>query len=160
AEKWISMFEGSGFGELPLFGDFEDNYNGPYKGWKNWYTFLERVKELAPGKEIGVYTGYYYWRENTEAVGIPTASLNYFKQYPLWVANYGVTNTLVPKPWNTWTFWQFTDNGDGTIYGVESLNIDLNYFNGDINAFRGRFGLSDTPIPDPVPSKFLRVTVP
>lgn len=161
AEKWISMFEGNDFGELPLFGDFEDVYEGPYKGWRNWYTFLERVKELAPGKELGVYTGYYYWKENTEGVNIPAGSLNYFRQYPLWVANYGVASPLVPKPWTAWTFWQFTDNGNGPIYGVESLNIDLNYFNGDADAFRGRFGLSDIPIPEPpVPSKFLRVTVP
>ena len=161
AEKWVSMFEGGDFGELPLWGDFEDNYNGTYKGWRNWYTFLERVKQLIPaGKEIGVYTGYYYWRENTIGVGIPTASLNYFKQYPLWIANYGVSTPLVPKPWDTWTLWQFTDNGDGIAYGVESLNIDLNYFNGDLAAFRQRFKLSDTPIPPPPPpSNNFRVTV-
>ena len=160
AEKWVSMFEGD-FGELPLWGDFEDNYNGPYKGWKHWYNFLERVKQLIPSnKEIGVYTGYYYWRENTVAVGIPNASLNYFKQYPLWIAAYNPTGPSVPKPWDTWTLWQFTDNGDGTAYGVESLNIDLNYFNGDLDAFRQRFGLSDTPPPPPPPpSNNYRVTV-
>ncbi|MEN9563282.1 MAG: hypothetical protein RIR73_1526 [Chloroflexota bacterium] len=159
AEKWVSMFDGD-FGELPLWGDFEDVYNGPFKGWKNWYNFLERVKELIPaGKEIGVYTGYYYWRENTAGVGIPNASLNYFKQYPLWIANYGTASPLVPQPWATWTLWQFTDNGDGTAYGVESLNIDLNYFNGDVNALRQRFGLSNTPLPPPsLPSKNYRVT--
>lgn len=160
AEKWVSMFDGD-FGELPLWGDFEDNYNGPFKGWKNWYNFIERVRQLIPAnKEIGVYTGYYYWRENTVAVGIPTASLNYFKQYPLWIANYGVASPLVPAPWDTWTLWQFTDNGDGTIYGVESLNIDLNYFNGDLDAFRRRFNLSETPLPPPPPpSNKYRVTV-
>lgn len=161
AEKWASMFDGSDFGELPLWGDFEDTYNGPYKGWKNWYNFLERVKQLIPsGKEIGVYTGYYYWRENTIGVGIPTASLNYFEQYPLWIANYGATSPLIPKPWTAWTLWQFTDNGDGTLFGVESLNIDLNYFNGDIDAFRQRFNLSNTPPPPPPPpSNRFRVTV-
>lgn len=160
AEKWVSMFEGGDFGELPLWGDFEDTYNGPFKGWKNWYNFLERVKELVPtGKEIGVYTGYYYWRENTTGVGIPNASLNYFKQYPLWIANYGTPSPLVPQPWDTWTLWQFTDSGDGTVYGVESLNIDLNYFNGDVNALRQRFKLSNTPFPPPAPpSKNYRVT--
>ncbi|GAB4399372.1 MAG: hypothetical protein OHK003_23490 [Anaerolineales bacterium] len=160
AEKWVSMFDGD-FGELPLWGDFEDNYNGPFKGWKNWYNFIERVRQLIPAnKEVGVYTGYYYWRENTVAAGIPTASLNYFKQYPLWIANYGVASPLVPAPWDTWTLWQFTDNGDGTIYGVESLNIDLNYFNGDLDAFRRRFNLSDTPLPPPPPpSNKYRVTV-
>jgi GH25 family lysozyme M1 (1,4-beta-N-acetylmuramidase)/uncharacterized protein YgiM (DUF1202 family) len=160
AEKWVSMFEGD-FGELPLWGDFEDNYNGSFKGWKNWYNFLEHVKKLIPaGKEIGIYTGYYYWRENTVGAGIPNASLNYFKQYPLWIANYGVSSPLVPAPWDTWTLWQFTDNGDGILYGVESLNIDLNYFNGDANEFRQRFGLSNTPPPPPPPpSNNYRVTV-
>ncbi len=69
---------------------------------------------------------------------------------------------MIPKPWpkDEWLFWQFTDNGDGSLYGVESKNIDLNYFNGDLAAFRARFDLSDTPLPDPLPpSKFYRVTV-
>ncbi len=162
AELWVQQFGGD-FGELPLFGDFEDTYKGPYTGWKHWYNFLERLKQLIPaGKEIGVYTGYYYWIENTTSVGIPQQSLEYFHKYPLWIANYGNPQPLVPKPWakNEWTLWQFTDNGDGGLYGVESKNIDLNYFNGDITALRARFGLSDTPLPDPLPpSKFFRVTV-
>ncbi|GMV32325.1 MAG: hypothetical protein DYG85_00310 [Chloroflexi bacterium CFX1] len=160
AEKWASMFDGD-FGELPLFGDFEDNYGGPYRGWRNWYDFLERFKQLIPaGKEIGVYTGYYYWLENTVSAGIPTASLNYFKQYPLWIAAYNPTGPSVPKPWDSWTFWQFTDNGNGAIYGVESLNIDLNYFNGGQDVFEQRFDITLGPAPDPIPpGKNYRVTV-
>lgn len=162
AELWVSQFDGD-FGELPLWCDFEDNYGGSFKGWKNWYNFMERLKALVPDKELGVYTAYYYWLENM--AGVPTASVNYFKQYPLWIANYGTTTPLVPKPWTAdeWTLWQFTDNGDGALYGVESGNIDLNYFNGDLAALKARFNLSDTPIPDPDPtpvSKRFRVTVP
>ncbi len=64
AELWVSQFDGD-FGELPLWCDFEDNYGGSFKGWKNWYNFMERVKALLPNnKEIGVYTAYYYWLEN------------------------------------------------------------------------------------------------
>lgn len=153
AQLFVSAFDGD-FGELPLFGDFEDIYNGPFKGWKNWYDFLEEVKRLVPDSvEIGVYTGYYYWKENTLGLpgGIPAASLEYFKQYPLWIANYGVQSPLIPRPWTTWTFWQYTDNGDGTLYGVESLNIDLNEYNGDVQAFEKRFGvkLNQSPIPLP-----------
>ena len=162
AELWVSQFDGD-FGELPLWCDFEDNYGGSFRGWKHWYNFMERLKALTPNKELGVYTAYYYWLENM--AGAPTASVNYFKQYPLWIANYGTTKPLVPKPWtmDEWTFWQFTDNGDGPLYGVESGNIDLNYFNGDAAALKQRFNLSDTPIPDPDPeptSKRFRVTVP
>lgn len=151
AQLFVSAFDGD-FGELPLFGDFEDIYNGPFKGWKNWYDFLEEVKRLVPGSvEIGVYTGYYYWKENTLGLfgGIPAASLEYFKQYPLWIANYGLQSPLIPRPWTTWMFWQYTDNGDGTLYGVESLNIDLNEYNGDAQSFEKRFGvkLNQPPIP-------------
>lgn len=152
AETYFGQFW-TDFGELPMFCDFEDATNvGPYKGWKHWYTFIERLKVLVPNKEIGIYTAYYYWLENTSHVGISSASTEYFKQFPLWVANYGVTSPLVPKPWTDWTFWQYTDKGDGTLYGVESKNIDMNYFNGDISKFNQRFGLSgNVPEPTPIP---------
>jgi GH25 family lysozyme M1 (1,4-beta-N-acetylmuramidase)/uncharacterized protein YraI len=156
AELWASLFNGD-FGELPLWADFEDNYGGSFKGWRNWKVFIESLKELMPGKEIGVYTAYYYWLSNTVSVGIPAAELNYFKQYPLWIANYGTNSPLVPKPWTDWTFWQYTDKGNGKIYGVESGNIDLNYFNGDLAAFNARFNLTSTPLPNP-DSKLYRVT--
>lgn len=152
ARKYIACFaDPKDLGELPLMCDFEDTYKGPYQGWKHWYTFIEELKRLAPGKAIGIYTGYYYWIENTTLVGIPAASLEYFHQYPLWIANYGNPKPLVPKPWGPeeWTFWQYTDNGDGGLYGVESLNIDMNQFHGDADAFRARFQLDVQP--DPLP---------
>lgn len=163
AELWVQQFDDD-FGELPLFGDFEETYNGTFKGWKNWYTFLERVKQLIPaGKEIGVYTGYYYWLENAPSPTYEASNLEYFHKYPLWIANYGNPEPLIPKPWtkNEWLLWQYTDNGNGGLYGVESGNIDLNYFNGDLTAFRNRFKLTGGPLPPPpLPSKFYRVTVP
>lgn len=142
AELWMEIL-GADRGELPLFADFEDEYRGPYGKWNDFYDFLETLNELAPEKEKAIYTAYYYWVERTISVGIPIQSLNYFKQYPLWIANYGVSKPLVPKPWDDWTFWQFTAKGDGLLYGVESKNIDLNYFNGDENKFRKRFNLDE-----------------
>lgn len=151
ARKWISAFaDPADLGELPLWCDFEDTYKGPFHGWRHWYTFMVELQRLAPGKQLGIYTGYYYWKENTLGVSIPIASLDWFKQFFLWIANYGVTSPLVPLPWNTWTLWQYTDNGDGPKYGVESLNIDLNYFNGNEDALRAAFGL-DAAQPDPEP---------
>jgi len=152
AELWVQQFGGD-FGELPLFADFEEAYGGAYKGWRNWYTFLERLKTLVGGHEIAIYTAYYYWRDNAPNATTQTTNLNYFKQYPLWIANYSTTEPLVPLPWKKgeWLFWQYTEVGDGKLYGVESKGIDLNYFNGDLAAFRARFNLSDTPIPDPDP---------
>lgn len=138
AELWASVLS-SDAGELPLWCDFEDNYGGAWHGWRHWYDFITHLQNLMPGKEIGIYTGYYYWVENTIQKAIPIASLNWFAQFPLWVANYNVQKPMVPMPWQDWIFWQFTDNGDGTLYGVESLNIDLNYFNGTLEDFQSRF---------------------
>lgn len=151
AELWVDQFQGD-LGELPLFADFEENYNGPYKGWKNWYTFLERLKALVNGHEIAIYTAYYYWKDNAPNATTQASSLEYFKQYPLWIANYGATDPLIPLPWKKgeWLFWQYTESGNGKLYGVESNAIDLNYFNGDLAAFKARFKLSDSE-PEPIP---------
>ena len=136
AKKYLSCFnDPNDLGELPHFADFEDVYGGPFGTWRHWYDFMEELKVLRPGIRLGVYTGYFYWMERTVGKSIPTASLNYFKQYPLWVAAYNPLGPQVPKPWSDWTLWQYTDNGNGPLYGVESLNIDLNLFNGDEAAF-------------------------
>jgi len=146
AELWVETLAGD-LGELPLFADIEENYGGIYTGWRNWYNFLERLKELVGQKEINIYTAYYYWTENAPNPNTDPQNLAYFHQYPLWIANYGVSTPKVPKPWdpNEWLFWQFTVNGDGNLYGVESSEVDLNYFNGDVQAFRIRFGLEQPP---------------
>ena len=158
ADLWFSTFEGD-LGELPLFADFEEAYGGLYTGWKHWKTFLERIKARVGNHEIGIYTAYYYWVRNAPNATTDAANLQYFRQYPLWVANYGVTTPLVPKPWGTneWTFWQFTDSGDGKLYGVESSRIDLNYFNGDLAAFQQRFNTGTTP-PPPTGPVWYKVT--
>ena len=123
ADLWYSAFDGD-LGDLPLFADFEEAYGGAYTGWRHWKTFLERIKSRVGNHEIGIYTAYYYWVRNAPNPNTDAANLAYFKQYPLWVANYGVSTPLVPKPWDTngWTFWQYTDSGDGdcTVWKVRA----------------------------------------
>jgi len=143
AEMWYATL-GDDLGELPLFADIEENYGGTYQGWNKWYDFLERLKQLVGQKEIGIYTGYYYWREHAPNESKQADKLEYFHQYPLWIARYEATQPLVPKPWagSEWLFWQYSEGGDGKSYGVESLGIDLNYFNGDKQAFQARFNVA------------------
>lgn len=161
ARLYISALNGD-LGELPLWADLEERYGGPYGGWKHWYTFLEELKLLAPGKEIGIYTAPYYWMEFAPNATLNTASFQYFKQYPLWIANYTTAaQPMMVKPWDNWTFWQYTEKGDGLAMGVESLNIDMNYFNGDMSAFNTRFGLTASEPPvvvtPPVTDRFCYV---
>ncbi len=147
AELWRDAL-GDDQGELPLFADFEESYDGPYTGWQKWYAFLEYVKRMMPDKEVVIYTGYYYWKENAPDPNLHPESLEYFHQYPLWIARYGASEPLVPAPWeeDEWTFWQFTEHGEGADYGVETAGIDLNYFNGTAEEFRERFNIQITPM--------------
>lgn len=136
AEKWVEIM-GNDPGEMEMWGDFEERYGGPYSGWRHWFDFMERVKVLLPEKKLGVYTGYYYFQEFA-------AGVNYFAQYPLWIAWYNPTQPLVPPIWTDWTLWQFTSNGDGALFGVESKDIDLNYFNGSEADFLARYAGAQT----------------
>ncbi len=131
AEKWAQVL-GDDPGEMEMWCDFEERYGGQFQGWKHWFTFMERLKVLLPNKKLGVYTGYYYWLEFA-------AGVTYFSQYPLWIAAYNTDAPRIPPIWDDWTFWQFTDNGDGTLFGVESKNIDLNYFKGTEAEFLARY---------------------
>lgn len=137
ARKWAEITRGRG--EMEYWADFErllvggkeaHGYDNPHQ----WYDFMEEAKRLMPNVKFGVYTGYYYWRERF-AGPIPL----YWKQYPLWIASYGTVKPQLPAPWDTYLYWQFTDNGDGPAYGVASGNIDLNVFNGTASDFESRY---------------------
>lgn len=50
----------------------------------------------------------------------------------LWIANYKVAEPRVPKPWDTWKFWQYSETGK--VPGINT-NVDLDMYNGtDINS--------------------------
>lgn len=147
AQLWFNQLYGD-LGELPLFLVLEDASGDRFSGWQYWKTFVDRLKELVGQKEIGIYTSYNYWINNAP-LDQPN-ELEYFHHYPLWIANYDVAQPVVPNPWaaNEWLFWQFTASADGPAYGVESLNVDLNYFNGDAESFAQRFGVLVPEDPD------------
>lgn len=131
ADLCLAQFDGD-FGELPFFLDLEERYKGKYRGVKNWIRFLDRVERLVPYKQVGIYTGYYYWLENTRFTGGYRSKHNdYFSRYPLWIAQYNPILTRVPRPWKSALLWQYTSSGDGAKYGVESKEIDLNLFIGN-----------------------------
>lgn len=143
-DLWVKAI-GADYPECGLWADFEDRTGAMYAGEKNYKEFMELLKDRFPTMvEIGVYTAHYFWMERIK-------DFAYWHQYPLWIANYSVDKPRVPKPWteNKWTFWQFTDKGDGLKYGAESLNIDLNYFNGGKPEFYKQFEVASEPVPPP-----------
>ena len=53
--------------------------------------------------------------------------------YPLWVADYtSQDNPQIPTPWTQWTFWKYSETGDGETFGAESYDIHLNTFRGTL----------------------------
>lgn len=82
------------------------------------------VTTSESGRKPIIYTAKYFWQDNV--LDSPEWADN-----DLWVANYGVTSPFLPRPWTTWRFWQYTDQG--TVPGVPSKYCDLNWFNGTMD---------------------------
>lgn len=121
--------------EVGCVVDFEDRIGVPQNAnahlW-NWCEYVESQTKKVPI----IYTSPYYWME----FGSKDLA---WKRYALWIANYYVVKPMIPAPWTNWTFWQYSPKGDGVKYGAESLQIDLDWFNGtaeDFKAFCGSGG--------------------
>jgi lysozyme len=67
-----------------------------------------------------IYTARWFWDRNI--VDDPS-----WKDYDLWVANYGVEAPSLPGSWDEWVFWQYSDHGQ--VPGIHAAT-DLNWFNG------------------------------
>jgi GH25 family lysozyme M1 (1,4-beta-N-acetylmuramidase) len=131
---------GQDFPELGVWLDLEESYGGGYRGWQNWIQCLAALKTKFP--RVGCYTAPFYWMLNRPQ---DAESLAYFKSFDLWLAHYNVTTPLVPSPWTSWVLWQYGTPAEGLKYGAESLEIDMNYFNGDINTFHNYFDIVNIP---------------
>jgi lysozyme len=132
---------GGDTGELPVVADYE------HEGWSSatarlyLKTFLLEVERLT-GKKPLIYTSAYKW----QLLGSGDA---FWAQYPLWIAHYRVTAPSIPKPWVNWIFWQYdTAVIVPGVWGVESKEIDVNWFNGTSDELRAYLG---KPAPEPEP---------
>lgn len=131
--------------------DLEDKNVGNYRGWYFWFDFLETFQMLSglDDEQIGIYTAFYYWAEEMKRANL--SQRQYFKRYPLWLANYGnvgsnplypnFENIVIPYPWTS-TECLIVQTGTPTIgiaAGVYSKEIDYNFFNGDRDRFNSVF---------------------
>ncbi|PXX39799.1 glycoside hydrolase family 25 protein [Undibacterium pigrum] len=91
-------------------------------------TWLDTV-EQALGRTPMIYTDTSFWDEYMN---------NQFSRYPLWIAEYGVSQPRLPNGWASWTFWQ--NSQSGTVTGVNG-QVDTDVFAGslaDLQAFAAR----------------------
>jgi lysozyme len=135
-------------GELPPVIDIE-RYKGTVPGGGQIETAINIIVDTLHIDPI-IYTGYYMWRDEVTGSSNPI-----FAKYDLWIAAYSA-KPMIPAPWTDWKFWQYTDKGPGLKYGVESLNIDMDWFNGDETEFAAYVN-GVIPDPKPVESDGLRL---
>ena len=77
-------------------------------------AWLDRVRKVIGVRPL-VYTYPYFW----EQLGGTTA----FRNYPLWIANYGVSEPALPGSWRRYWIWQYS--ASGTVDGIPG-RTDLN----------------------------------
>lgn len=82
-----------------------------------WISKFTTEAMLLTGVRPVIYTTADWWRQCT-------GDTRLFRRSELWVAGYGVRTPAVPRPWQRWTFWQYTDGGRLPGVGV----TDLDYF--------------------------------
>lgn len=88
--------------------------------------FLEATDRLTT-HTTGIYTRASFFN----AYGSPAWAQGRL----LWVAHWGADSPTLPKAWNTWEFWQFSNQGM-----INGRRVDLNHFNGTIEQMKQRYG--------------------
>lgn len=149
ADLYWSLIK-SDLGELMVTADYEESYGGAYSGWRNLYDFLDRLlANGVPSEKLWIYSGYYYWLDHSPQND--AAALNYFKQFHLWLPWYTTNPSYVkiPKPWEDALLWQNGTPARGLELGVESLEIDINQWTGDLASFNTFWGLGVITPPSP-----------
>lgn len=134
-------------GELPPVFDYEMRSGAPDRtaAIARAQAFIHTVEDVL-GKPVMIYTSPGYWREY--------GSYTLVGNRKLWLAHYYTDAPAVPREWVDWKFWQYTDRGDGLRFGVESRELDMNWYNGNWDQFVAEFGelAAEPPVPDPEPA--------
>ena len=127
--------------------------------------FVDEFKKHDPYKRpLMIYTAAWFWNASR---GFSGSSIAWTVDHPLWVAHYTHSTepikpattfkVAIPQPWNTYTFHQWTAVG-GALAKQNSMNLDLNYFQGslsDLQAWAGTDGQVKSIDVKPVGTKYV-----
>lgn len=135
ADLWHSLLKDDP-PEMEVIVDWERSYGGAFGGLRNVVAMMQRM--VGYGYQDALYTGYYWFRENSNAV-TNAAQYAYLKDQPLHLAWYvnDPSVVLIPNPFTNIWLWQF-DTPDED-WGQQSEEIDMNYVNMDESEFYHRY---------------------
>ena len=83
-------------------------------------TYLQTATEET-GKDMIIYS------DTSNATNTWDSSLT---SYPLWVAEYDVSEPAANGNWSSWVGFQYSDSG--TVSGIDTGSVDLDYFTPDV----------------------------
>jgi len=119
AKFFVSVIGGKK-AECKLAMDFEYFRNlSDFKINKIALAFIKTVEQVS-GKEAIIYSDLY------NAQSVFNSSL---KVYPLWVADYGVSEPANSRIWSGWVGFQYSDSGK--VPGING-NVDLDRFTNEV----------------------------
>jgi GH25 family lysozyme M1 (1,4-beta-N-acetylmuramidase) len=105
--------------DLPVALDLEEGTNIP-ADYANRVLVCLKHLEAQLGHKPLIYTSSGYWIGTLKSPA-------WGASYPLWIAQWTTAaKPTLPGTWSTWAFWQYSNQGDGAAYGVQSQRIDLN----------------------------------
>ena len=119
AENFLTALGALKENDLPPVVDIE-SFKGNYGSAsiaQNLQIWLNIVQQACDRTPI-IYTGTAFWNEYLDAG---------FAHYPLWIAEYSVSQPTLPNGWTQWSFWQFSESG--STAGVNGA-VDSDFFNG------------------------------
>ncbi|UPA54489.1 glycoside hydrolase family 25 protein [Wolbachia pipientis] len=110
-----------------LILDLEENQNGQNMSSKEVEDFVEEILKVT-----GRYPLIYGSKCFLERISTPILT-----KCPLWIARWG-EKPVLPKGWNDWILWQYTDGNEGPepheVSGIGKC--DRNKFNGTLKELR------------------------
>jgi len=162
ANKYIETMRGD-YGNLPMAIDIEKPL--PPKSQKDWFldqckSFVDFIEEPMERTAL-IYSNPSFFRYYVGYSNVPF----WMTQRDLWIAHYlskppfYIVHEPNPdpskrspnyKPWPAYKIWQYSDRGDGIAHGMESKQVDRNYFNGSLEELK-KYANVQEPQPIPVP---------
>ena len=149
ADYFSNLLLGTSF-NLPPIIDIELNGGATAKTVADRLTTFYNRVVTNTGQIPAIYTRTSFWNPYVE-------DRTLWETLDLWIARYSSTlqhpwgdGLYKPRDWSDWRFWQWSETGVGSIYGAQSTNIDLDYFNGDLAALYQYANWNQEP-PPPLP---------
>jgi lysozyme len=126
ARLFLQEMQGLKLEGKPLILDFEWPKKQDLQKWgENADYVLEWT--LACLVEVSTLTGLLPWvytgPDYADAIGYENALE--LARYDLWIAHWGVTSPTVPRPWWTYSAWQYSNTG--RVPGIQD-DVDLSWF--------------------------------